>query len=492
MIQQAMSTDSQLVADSLAGHKDAFGSIVHRHQGMVSGVLYCICGSISRSEELAQETFIAAWNGLPQLRDPAQLPAWLRGIARRVGLSAVRTMAQRPRAVSLEQTPVTPAGGGPGPAEQLITKEEQEVMWSALERIPEQYREPMVLYYRQQQTVAAVASALELSEEAVRQRLSRGRAMLREQVAATVERSLQASRPGAAFTLAVLAALPAVIPKTAMAAVGATAAKGSTAAKGIGAISLIGMWIGLVLAVIVGTHAAAENLRRARSPRERQFVKQWTAVLVLCIVGFIVLCSATIVWGRRWFHDADTAVTAQSVLWGGGYFILLTSLAVYARRRQRQIQIEDGTFRGDEELVPSRTPRKRVGGLAIGLVAGLSWMVGLAAQAGDWINVAIVVGVGLVAWGMSAMIVLRGGRPAILKANLLMWAFVMALSVGMINLRMPFWIAKIEGVSLETIEQHMPWVGLNVLIAVIAIGGGVMMWVGAPSPIQGKERQSIR
>jgi zinc protease len=70
------------------------------------------------------------------------------------------------------------------------------------------YRDPLILFYRNGDSTAEVADALELSEETVRQRLSRGRGMLNERVARLVETGLRRSNPAKAFTIAVLAALP--------------------------------------------------------------------------------------------------------------------------------------------------------------------------------------------------------------------------------------------------------------------------------------------
>jgi DNA-directed RNA polymerase specialized sigma24 family protein len=48
--------------------------------------------------------------------------------------------------------------------------------------MPASYREPLILFYREQQSVAEVATQLELTEETVKQRLSRGRSMLRSEL----------------------------------------------------------------------------------------------------------------------------------------------------------------------------------------------------------------------------------------------------------------------------------------------------------------------
>jgi len=51
-----------------------------------------------------------------------------------------------------------------------------------LERIPATYREALILFYREEKSIERVAIELELSEEAVKQRLSRGRKLLQDEV----------------------------------------------------------------------------------------------------------------------------------------------------------------------------------------------------------------------------------------------------------------------------------------------------------------------
>ena len=53
--------------------------------------------------------------------------------------------------------------------EAAIRKEEQAILWQALERVPELYREPLVLFYREHRSVEGVARALDASEDAVKQ-----------------------------------------------------------------------------------------------------------------------------------------------------------------------------------------------------------------------------------------------------------------------------------------------------------------------------------
>jgi DNA-directed RNA polymerase specialized sigma24 family protein len=56
--------DAELVAESLAGNRDAFGQIIARYQSLVCSLAYSGTGSLSQSEDLAQETFVVAWASL--------------------------------------------------------------------------------------------------------------------------------------------------------------------------------------------------------------------------------------------------------------------------------------------------------------------------------------------------------------------------------------------------------------------------------------------
>src|SRR5262249_33590904 len=82
MIPTVAPNDADLVTESLSGNRDAFGQIVSRYQSLVCSLAYSATGSLSQSEDLAQDTFVTAWKQLRDLREPAKLRAWLCGIAR--------------------------------------------------------------------------------------------------------------------------------------------------------------------------------------------------------------------------------------------------------------------------------------------------------------------------------------------------------------------------------------------------------------------------
>ena len=237
----------------MAGSRDAFGRIVSRYQALICSVAFSATGSISQSEDLAQEAFLSAWKNLETLREPQSLRPWLCGIARNLVSYSRRSERLEPTAVAepLEVVAEVPADQ-PLASDRAISKEEESILWRSLERIPVAYREPLVLFYREHQSVDRVAAALGLSEDSVRQRLSRGRKLLHEQVLAFVEGALERSSPGEAFTLGVIAALPSFSASAVAASVAATAAKGSLLAKAAGFFAFFTAFVGLGTSLLSG------------------------------------------------------------------------------------------------------------------------------------------------------------------------------------------------------------------------------------------------
>jgi RNA polymerase sigma factor (sigma-70 family) len=270
----AANNDADLVAASLSGNRDAFGHIVSRYQSLICSLAYSATGNLGQSEDLAQETFITAWKHLRHLRERNKLRAWLCGIARNRINSSLRRDGREPvhAAESLEEIHDS-ASTEPMPHDQTISKEEEAILWRSLERIPQIYREPLVLFYREHQSIENVATALDLSEDAVKQRLSRGRKLLHGQVLAFVEGALERTNPGKAFTITVVAALSGITVSAQAATIGLAAAKGSAAAKGVGATGLLAA-ISSPLLIIFGNYLGYRmGMDEARTDNERQFIK---------------------------------------------------------------------------------------------------------------------------------------------------------------------------------------------------------------------------
>jgi zinc protease len=299
------------------GSIPAFEVLVRRHQSLVCAVAYNACGDLAASEDVAQETFWTAWRQRAALREPARLRAWLTGIARNLGKNTQRRRASHPaRALDDARGLATSV---PGPAELAVSREEEALVWQALAQIPEAYREPLILFYRQGQSAAEVAEALSLSQEAVKQRLSRGRGMLRERVAEMVEGVLHRSQPGRSFAVGVLSGLTTSAAKGAGTALFGMAKVG-LASGGLGGIlgtlgGLAGGWFGSWLpAQLAPTREEREYL--LRTGRRMLIVSViFTAVLiggVLALAGRFPITYYLIFW-VSWMATYGAYVALESI-----------------------------------------------------------------------------------------------------------------------------------------------------------------------------------
>ena len=353
----ATRNDAELVGESLSGNRDAFGQIVSRYQSLVCSLAYSATGSLSQSEDLAQETFVTAWKQLADLREPGKLRAWLCGIARNLINNTLRRQGREPAhaAEQLEAAPESPSLE-PSPPEQAISKEEEAILWRSLERIPEIYREPLVLFYREHQSVEAVAQNLELSEDAVKQRLSRGRKLLHEQVLAFVEGALARTNPGQAFTLGVLAALPITLAFSAKAATVAAAAKGGAAATGTSFASVVfGVLCGPVLGFLYGFFGWREMLKNTRTPRESGLIKRFGMIILVGGILFFVSCLlfAGYVAPRLWKHHP---VLVLALVWAMLLAWVVFAFAFSWRHNRTMMRLREEEQRCHPELFHATPP----------------------------------------------------------------------------------------------------------------------------------------
>lgn len=205
-IKHQLDSEHQLWRNVIKGDTGAFEQLVIKYQSAVSAVAFSIIGDFSGSQDIAQETFWAAWKTREKLRDAGRLGAWLCGIARNM---AKQWRRKKIRASEIDQSTLSyePSSSSMDPADDFISKEEESLVWKTLEQIPENYREVLVLYYRHGHSIDEVANALGLTNAAARQRLARGRDMLRGRITSLIEGVMDRSNPSRTFTARVMAGI---------------------------------------------------------------------------------------------------------------------------------------------------------------------------------------------------------------------------------------------------------------------------------------------
>lgn len=306
-------SDAELVAASLSGDRTAFAFIVERYQRLLCSLAYSATGRLDVSEDIAQDTFITAWQKLAELREPSKLKSWLCGILRFKASHRHRRDLREPvyQADSIESE-LTLASEEHSIPSNAMKAEEQAILWHAISQVPEKYREPLILFYRENQSVENVAQALDLTESAVKQRLTRGRRLLQHKVMGFVEGALRQSAPTQAFTATVMASL-ATLPTSAKAAVAGTATlQAGLTSKSIGLFAFVAAFSGYISSIF--SIRAALDQTRTRS--ERRMVIENTVVLIASSTGiFVVALLLYFATVRGWLYpELSTSITAAIFL----------------------------------------------------------------------------------------------------------------------------------------------------------------------------------
>jgi RNA polymerase sigma-70 factor, ECF subfamily len=172
--------DAALVRRAREGDIKAFEELVMRHADGVYVVLRRFGLNGDEAHDVAQETFLRAWRGLPRFEGRARFFTWLYRIAFN---EAQRRLSKRPPAgavVSAEERPLDDlADDAPGPDDQFEREELRAALAAALRELPVALRAPVVLRDVEGLSTREAASVLDLGEAAFKSRLHRGRMALR-------------------------------------------------------------------------------------------------------------------------------------------------------------------------------------------------------------------------------------------------------------------------------------------------------------------------
>jgi RNA polymerase sigma-70 factor (ECF subfamily) len=167
--------DVTLISRAMGGNDAAFGSLVERHFGAAYASAYAVLGNASDAEEIAQETFVQAFQKLERLREKGAFVGWIWRIARDLALKHIR---KHGRMKVVEQVPE--AGRENSPLAPTIADEEQAALRNALDQLPEEMRDAVLMKYWQELEYDEMARRTGVSEEALYQRVCRGLKRLRE------------------------------------------------------------------------------------------------------------------------------------------------------------------------------------------------------------------------------------------------------------------------------------------------------------------------
>jgi RNA polymerase sigma-70 factor (ECF subfamily) len=181
-----MRTDQSLIDATLAGDSSAFDVLVLRYQDRLVHSLEHALGSHDEAIDIAQQTFVQAWRRLSTFRAESAFYTWLYRIARNIAVGQYQR--QRPAMGSLEG--LAEAGGfdpvdhrpSSTPEYQLNQSEQHLAVRNALQQIPEEFRQPLIMKELDGFSYDEIGRILEIPPGTVRSRIFRARQELADRL----------------------------------------------------------------------------------------------------------------------------------------------------------------------------------------------------------------------------------------------------------------------------------------------------------------------
>jgi RNA polymerase sigma-70 factor (ECF subfamily) len=178
-----MNSYQDLLARARRGEDDAFRLIFERYARPIISFVYDMVGQRELAEELAQETFVRAFKNLNALRDDTKLSTWLFGIAKNVARESLRSRVRDDHRVGIDDDRVVELSDNKlKPDEQLLNKELNRVIQSALGELDEDKRLVFTLKVFQQRSYEEIAEITGFSIPKLKTDLHRARAEMRRRI----------------------------------------------------------------------------------------------------------------------------------------------------------------------------------------------------------------------------------------------------------------------------------------------------------------------
>jgi RNA polymerase sigma-70 factor (ECF subfamily) len=176
-----------------SGDHEAFAEFIEKYKETV----FLCCRRLGlredAAEDVASETFLAAYKAIGRYSGQAELSTWLWTIAYRQGINYLRKNRKQGQ---LEAEPDEQISDRreQGPAAVVQSKETEQIVWETVERLPRLWAMAVILYYREEKSIVDIAKIMQIKENTVKTYLFRGRDRLKQVLAAAFEEDIDNGR----------------------------------------------------------------------------------------------------------------------------------------------------------------------------------------------------------------------------------------------------------------------------------------------------------
>ncbi len=171
-------TDQYYIDKILRGDREAFGFLVKRYQDFVFTIIIRIVKNKEEAEEVAQDSFIKAFESLSSFRGESKFSSWLYSIAYRKALDKLRTNKKHQSVQLLEEVVEGDMAILENGLQYMQDMERKKVIQDCILQLPEDDGAIITLYYFDDQSVKEIAAITKLSEDNIKIKLYRSRKKL--------------------------------------------------------------------------------------------------------------------------------------------------------------------------------------------------------------------------------------------------------------------------------------------------------------------------
>jgi RNA polymerase sigma-70 factor (ECF subfamily) len=190
LTKQASLRDEEVVERVIAGDTALFEILMRRYNQRLFRVARGIVHADADAEDAVQQAWVSAYTNLAQFGGAAAFSTWLTRIVINQSLARTRKRRRLAEVDIEEQHDVTPFKAQTAtPEEQVHRRETGAILEAAIDKLPEGYRLVFMMREVEQLSVAETAECLELSEDNVKVRLHRAKAMLRNSLYKEMEQA---------------------------------------------------------------------------------------------------------------------------------------------------------------------------------------------------------------------------------------------------------------------------------------------------------------
>lgn len=169
--------DNVIIQQCLAGDSDSYAVLVERHKDLVFTLAYRMLGDSDAANDMAQEAFISAYAALKDFKGTSKFSSWLCSIV----INKCRDHLRRKKGnVPLDEIAEFCGNGAPTPDELAYAGEVGGHLQRALNSLPADYREAVILKHIEEFDYREMAEILGVPAETLKVRTHRARGMLRK------------------------------------------------------------------------------------------------------------------------------------------------------------------------------------------------------------------------------------------------------------------------------------------------------------------------